>query len=190
MKKTLTMREFQLILADTSPEDKIGHLFTVDIEVDFERSAAKELLFNEIYTPIFEKKKVLPPSERSVFQLLDAMRLNDQRLLRSYKTTAKTHSTMDKKIFITLYAEHINFLIRRCGWLVTRIYSDFSRPIKKEFVIMNQVSRQNAKTNIEKDFYKLMNNSNFDYDCRNNVDNCFFAPIIDEIEEGRYLRKY
>ena len=33
---------------------------------------------------------------------------------------------------------------------------------------MNQKSRQEAKNYIEKDFYKLMNNSNFGYDCRNN----------------------
>ena len=33
---------------------------------------------------------------------------------------------------------------------------------------MNQKSRQEAKNSIEKDFYKLMNNSNFGYDCRNN----------------------
>ena len=43
---------------------------------------------------------------------------------------------------------------------------------------MNQVSRQNAKTNMEKDFYKLMNNLNFGYDCRNNADNCYFLPIL------------
>ena len=55
---------------------------------------------------------------------------------------------------------------------------------------MNQISGQNAKTNIEKDSYKLMNNSNFGYDCRNNIDNCFFAPIIDEIEEVRCIRKH
>ena len=38
---------------------------------------------------------------------------------------------------------------------------------------MNQVSRQKAKTEVEKDFYKLMNNSNFGYNCRNNADNFF-----------------
>ena len=43
---------------------------------------------------------------------------------------------------------------------------------------MNQVSRQNAKTDVEKDFYKLMSNSNFGYDCQNNADNCFFQPNI------------
>ena len=30
---------------------------------------------------------------------------------------------------------------------------------------MNQKSRQESKNNIEKDFYKLMNNPNFGYDC-------------------------
>ena len=29
---------------------------------------------------------------------------------------------------------------------------------------MNQVSTQNAKTDVQKGFYKLMNNSNFGYD--------------------------
>ena len=36
-----------------------------------------------------------------------------------------------------------------------------------------------------------MNNCNFGYDCRNNVDNCLIIDdIIDEIEEVRYIRKY
>ena len=55
---------------------------------------------------------------------------------------------------------------------------------------MNQKSQQQAKTNIEKDFYKLMNNSNFGYNCRNNLDNCKFVPIFDEIKEVTYLTRY
>ena len=46
---------------------------------------------------------------------------------------------------------------------------------------MNQVGHQNAQT--DKDFYKLMNNANFGYDCRNNADNCYFSLIYDEIDE-------
>ena len=56
--------------------------------------------------------------------------------------------------------------------------------------MMNQVSRQNTKNSVEKDFYKLKNNSNFGYNCRNNIDNCTFAPISDELDKILYLKKY
>ena len=46
------------------------------------------------------------------------------------------------------------------------------------------------KNLIEKDFFKLMNNANLGYDCRNNLDNCQFVPIFDELKEVTYLRRY
>ena len=55
---------------------------------------------------------------------------------------------------------------------------------------MNQKSRQNAENSIEKYFFKLINNSNFGYDCRNNLDNCQFIPIFGELKEVTYLKKY
>ena len=55
---------------------------------------------------------------------------------------------------------------------------------------MNQKSRQNSKNFVEKEFYKSMNNSNFGYDCRNNLDNCQFVPIFDELKEIKYIKKY
>ena len=55
---------------------------------------------------------------------------------------------------------------------------------------MNQTSIQNAKNNIEKDFFKLMNNSNFDLDCRNKANNTTFETIIDEMNEITYIKKY
>ena len=55
---------------------------------------------------------------------------------------------------------------------------------------MNQKSRQNTENSIEKDFYKVMNNSNFGYDCRNNLDNCQFVPVFDELKEITYLKRY
>ena len=55
---------------------------------------------------------------------------------------------------------------------------------------MNQKSRQKSKNSVEKDFYKLMNNSNFGYDSRNNVGNCKFVPIFDEYEEITFANRY
>ena len=35
-----------------------------------------------------------------------------------------------------------------------------------------------------------MNNSNFVYDCQNNLDNCKFIPIFDEFKEITYVGRY
>ena len=196
MKKLPSLSTFDLIVQSISNEDKIGKLFLINIEFDCGNASKKQLFFNKIYTPIFEKEKGLPACEKSVFQLLDAMRLNEKAksgLINSYKTTAKTHATLDKKYAIPLYAEHLHFMINRCDWRITNIraHYTFEQAIsKKEFVIINQVSRQNAKIDVEPDFYKLLSNSNFGYNCRNNADNYFFNPIYDEIEELSSAKKY
>ena len=121
------------------------------------------------------------------------MRLKRKDLLNNYKCTAKTHLTMDKKYLTPLYAEHLKFLITRCAWSVTKIYHHFTfkqEMFKKDFVVSNQIARPNAKTQMEKKFYKLMINFNFGYDCRNNFENCYFSPVIDELEEMAYIRKH
>ena len=55
---------------------------------------------------------------------------------------------------------------------------------------MKQEPRQKSKTKAEKDFYKLLNNVNFGYDCRSNIDNWFFSPMFNETEEISYVKKY
>ena len=190
---TSTVQELCLILTTTSQFDTTGHLFVVDVEFDTDNTTEKEIFFNEIYTPIFEKKKVLPARDRSLYQLYDALRLKDNETLKNYKCTAKTHSTMNKKILIPLYAEHIKFLMERCRWKVTKVHRHYTfkqEIVKKNSVTGNQIARQNAKTSMEKNFYKLMNNSNFGYDCRNNFDNRYFSTVIDEVEEMFYIRKH
>ena len=80
-----------------------------------------------------------------------------------------------------MYLEHLAFVIKRVGWKVTKIHAHLTfeqKSFKKDFILMNQKSREESKNNIEKDFYKLMNNSNFGYDCRNNLGNCKFFPIF------------
>ena len=55
---------------------------------------------------------------------------------------------------------------------------------------MNQKARQEAKNSIESDFCKLLNNANFGFYCRNNVDNSIFEPVNDEVQELSFIRKY
>ena len=55
---------------------------------------------------------------------------------------------------------------------------------------MNQVSRQNTKVDVEKDFFKLMVNPNYGHNCCNNVDNCYFSRIYDELEELMHAKRY
>ena len=92
-----------------------------------------------------------------------------------------------------MYLEHLAFVIKSAGWKVTKIHTHLTfeqKHFKEKFILMNQKSRQLSKNNIEKDFYKLMNNSNFGYDCRNNLDNCEFVPIFDELKEITYINRY
>ena len=55
---------------------------------------------------------------------------------------------------------------------------------------MNQKSRQTASSKVEKDFYKLLNNSNFGIDCRNNTGKCYLEPIYDDINEVGFIKQY
>ena len=91
-----------------------------------------------------------------------------------------------------MYLEQLCVAINRAGWSVTKIYSHYTfeqECFKKNFILMNQCSRQNAKNSIEKNFNKLMNNSNLGYECRNNLDNCQFLPIFDELQVISYLKR-
>ena len=55
---------------------------------------------------------------------------------------------------------------------------------------MNQNARKIAKTKVEKDFYKLLNNGNFGNDCRNNIGNSMLELMFDGHEEISYLKKF
>lgn len=99
---------------------------------------------------------------------------------------------IEGKKIIPIYAEHLHFLITRSGWLVTKIYEHYTfedAPFKKEFVTMNQDASQQAESSVERDFYKPMNKSNFGIDCRNNIGNCKFEAIYDEIGEINFIKK-
>ena len=54
---------------------------------------------------------------------------------------------------------------------------------------MNQKFRQTALTSIERDFCKLLDNTNFGIDCCNNIDNCILEPLYDDLDEIPYIKK-
>ena len=92
-----------------------------------------------------------------------------------------------------MYLEDLAFCIKRAGWKVTKIHAHLifeQLRFKQNFILMNQKSRQLTKNSVEKDFYKLMNNSNFGQDYRNNLGNCKFVPIFDELGGITYTNYY
>ena len=54
---------------------------------------------------------------------------------------------------------------------------------------MNQKARQTGTSSVEKDFLKLLNNSNFGIDFRNKIDNYYFEPIYDDFLHKNLLHK-
>ena len=190
-----SIEELTEILAGVTLEDKFGHLFAVDIE--FADINKRTLFFNEIYMPIFEKNKKIDPYERSCSQIMSRAQIKkrknkaDQLFLLPFNS--KTHSTLKNKIFIPLFAEDLYFLITRAGWKVTKVYDHYiykQDTFKKKFVVMNQNNRKTAKTKVEKDFYKLLNISNFGNDCQNNIGNCKLELMFDGFEEIAYIKRY
>ena len=135
---------------------------------------------------LLKKKKTLAANERSVFQLFELYSETDKDNPKSYKLSSQSQATLMPKKYKPLYLEELKFLITK----LYRHYYFEQKCFKKDFILMNQTARQDSKNLIESNFCNLLNNANFGYDCRNNLDNCTFEPIRDEIGEISYIRKY
>ena len=72
------MANIYFLLESVSFEDKIGHLYIVDIEFDYKNATEKEFANNEIYPPIIEKQKQIGPCERSVLEMLEQFVRSDK----------------------------------------------------------------------------------------------------------------
>ena len=128
------MNKFNLLLETISLDDKIRHLFAIDIEFDYENADA-----------VIDKQKTLDGNERSVFQLCELYAEASEREPKSHRTTKRSQVALIPKKFIPLYLERLKFLILRCGWKVIKLYSHFTFEMsifKREFILMNQKSRQ------------------------------------------------
>ena len=55
---------------------------------------------------------------------------------------------------------------------------------------MNKNTRKIAKTKFKKDFYKLLNDSNFGNNCKNNIGNCKLELLFDGLDEISYIKKF
>ena len=136
----------------------------------------------------------MEPFVQSTLQLMNiVVRDEEKDKIISFPYTSKTHFTLKEKKIIPLYAEDLHFLITRAGWLVTHIYERYTyeqSKFKKDFIVTNQKAKQKAISSVEKDFYKLLNNSNFGIDGRNNIDNCILEALYDEFTEISYIEKF
>ena len=94
---------------------------------------------------------------------------------------------------MNIYAKDLYFLTTRAGWRVTKIYDHYTfkqDTFKRGFVVMNQNTGKTVKSSVEKDFYKLLNNSNFGNDCRNIIGNCKLELLYDGLDEIKYIKKF
>ena len=91
--KTPDWVECNVLLEKVSLDDKIRHLFIVDIEFDYENVDAKQIIYNEIYLPVIDKQTKLDANERLIFQLYDLYSETTEKAPKSYKTTKKSHTT-------------------------------------------------------------------------------------------------
>ena len=94
---------FNILLENVNFEDEIGHLYVVDIIFDSKNATKEQLVYNKIYPPIIEKRKIIDPCERSVFQLLEQYKENDSDNPVAYRAKRKAHATMLKKNYSIVF---------------------------------------------------------------------------------------
>ena len=191
--KDTSWTEYNLLFEKVSLDDKKGHIFVVDIEFDYLHATDCQIIYNEILPPFIEKNTKIETNERSVYQLLELYSEDSRGNPKNYKVSAKADSNLLAKKFVPLYLEEIKFVVLRCGSKVTKLYKHYyfdQERFKRNFILMNQKARQEAGDKVESDFCKLLNNANFGYDCRSNLDNCKFEPINDEINELSFIKRY
>ena len=183
--KEASWAEYNILFEKVSLDDKKGDIFIVDIEFDYLHATDRQIIYNEIIPPFIEKDTKIEANKRLVYQLLELYSEDETGNPNKYKISSKTHSNLFSKKFIPLSL--------RCGWKVTKLYKHYyfdQERCKINFILMNQKARQEDVDKVESDFCKLLNNANFGYDCRNNLDNCTFEPINDEINELSFIKRY
>ena len=105
-------------------------------------------MYNEILPSFIKKHKTLEANEQPVYQLLELFSKTNDKKPKSYRCAVKSHTTLFSEKFFSLNLEDFKFLITRCCWRVYYSHYRFEQAhFKKEFVLMNKRSIQNAKIN-------------------------------------------
>ena len=87
-------------------------------------------------------------------------------------------------------------MTERAGWKVTKVHAHNSfeqEPFRKDYILGNLHARQEAVArgdDVQVNFWKLLNNSNFGFDCRDNSQNKSLHLIHEEDGEIEFLTKY
>ena len=95
-----------------------------------------------------------------------------------------------------MYIDRIYFLTKRAGWKVTKVhlYYTFEQgPFKKEYILGNRRAGQEVVArgdDVQANFWKLLNNVNFGFDCRNNSQTKSLHLIYDKNAEVELIIKY
>ena len=151
--KDISWETINFLLESVSFEDKIGHLYIVDIEFDVKSATKREFAYNEIYPPIIEKQKQLILVKDQFFNCLNNL-LRETEAQNLIEQLLK-HMLFLKKI-IPMYLEDLVFCIKTVGWKITKIHLHLifeQARFKENFILRNQKSRQESKNSVEKDFY-------------------------------------
>ena len=193
--KKVSMDILNNSISNFDPNSKIGEIFVVDIELDAYDDPKKKM-YNEVFPSIFESKSKVPVSSRSMYQLLSTMRIGKRGDVLKFKVTEKTDAALLPKKKFPMFIEHTHFLTTRAGWKITNVYQYYTfeqEPFKKEYILGNQRSRQAAVArgdDVQANFWKLLNNTNFCFDCRDNSQNKSLHLIYDERQEVDLISKY
>lgn len=94
--KVISLEELSGILKSVTSADTIAHIFTLDME--FSDINPKNLLFNEIYSPILEENKKTSPHDWSTSQIMSrAQKKKDKDNISALPFNSKTNATLRKK---------------------------------------------------------------------------------------------
>ena len=99
-KKIPLWKEINIMLKTVDLNDKIGHLFIMDIKFNEKNAAAREYMCNEIYPPLVGKHKILEANEWSIFSLLSNM----QKLSKEFQKLTNTQKNLMQQCLKKIYS--------------------------------------------------------------------------------------